>query len=161
MTTVVHRGTEIKADFDIVDDQGNIVDSESTTLKLSTLTSEDFETALKGLLEVKDSLRTEYDAHSESRLAALSNSLQGIVVELMRINERLGKLEKCEEKIEENKEEAKIDDLTPVEEKEPTISSQSLSHRPPPETKTRMMARKAREDREARKLRAQARRNCS
>ena len=52
MTTVLHRGTILTTTFEVVDDEGNIIETEETKLNLSTLTQDDFETALKALKEV-------------------------------------------------------------------------------------------------------------
>ena len=125
-----------------------MIDTETTHLKLSTLTEQDFIVALNGIIEVRESLRADHGEVEEPPnnkiVEGVTRSLQNVVIELGRINERLGKLES--QKAEE-----------PIEEAKATVQP---ARRPPPEkteTKARTMARKAKNDREDRKRRSQLR----
>lgn len=57
---VVHRGTELLCTFDVVDDDGNIVNSHTSRLQVSTLSSEDFLKALEVLKETKTATAKEF-----------------------------------------------------------------------------------------------------
>jgi|GEM_PF-4610452 hypothetical protein len=60
MTTVLHRNTTLTTTFEVVDDEGNIIETEETKLNLSTLTEDDFTTSLKALKEVWAEMQKEY-----------------------------------------------------------------------------------------------------
>ena len=60
MTTVLNKNTNLTTTFEVVDDEGNIIETEETKLNLSTLTEDDFTTSLKALKGVWAEMQREY-----------------------------------------------------------------------------------------------------
>lgn len=116
MPTVLHRGTVLTTTFEVVDDEGNIIESEETKLNLSTLTEEDFTTSLKALKEVWAEMQKE---HGEDKL-----NLGKLVKKVDAMDMRIFKQEKQQTQMLKNIEES-LRNMLPKEDAKSEIAETS------------------------------------
>lgn len=80
MAVVIHRYTEIRSIFEVVDDNGVIIDTDEPVLKLTTLDDEDFITAAKGLRESYETLKKENTPTDNAIVQGQNNIIKSLRV---------------------------------------------------------------------------------